>query len=127
MSVDAETALYTELWRACAGPLVTVPRQKELVYYFPQGHIEQVFLINFFYSNALSLMFIFRFMQLFFRFDVCTDSSPRKDPVRVPLGPVTRARAKRFEESLQTLVRSVQDQHEIHRNIEGLDVAGQGI
>nr|XP_027122786.1 auxin response factor 2A-like [Coffea arabica]XP_027122787.1 auxin response factor 2A-like [Coffea arabica] len=40
--VDAETALYTELWRACAGPLVTVPREKELVYYFPQGHIEQV-------------------------------------------------------------------------------------
>ncbi|XP_016476812.2 auxin response factor 2A [Nicotiana tabacum] len=40
--VDAETALYTELWRACAGPLVTVPREGELVYYFPQGHIEQV-------------------------------------------------------------------------------------
>ncbi|KAM7483504.1 hypothetical protein LguiB_008087 [Lonicera macranthoides] len=39
---DAETALYTELWRACAGPLVTVPRERELVYYFPQGHIEQV-------------------------------------------------------------------------------------
>ncbi|WOH10021.1 hypothetical protein DCAR_0729482 [Daucus carota subsp. sativus] len=40
--VDADTALYTELWKACAGPLVTVPRQHELVYYFPQGHIEQV-------------------------------------------------------------------------------------
>ncbi|KAJ8536109.1 hypothetical protein K7X08_034510 [Anisodus acutangulus] len=40
--VDAETALYTELWRSCAGPLVTVPREGELVYYFPQGHIEQV-------------------------------------------------------------------------------------
>ncbi|KAL3512105.1 hypothetical protein ACH5RR_024822 [Cinchona calisaya] len=40
--VDAEMALYAELWRACAGPLVTVPREKELVYYFPQGHIEQV-------------------------------------------------------------------------------------
>lgn len=40
--VDAETALYKELWRACAGPLVTVPRENELVYYFPQGHIEQV-------------------------------------------------------------------------------------
>lgn len=40
--VDAETALYTELWRACAGPLVNVPRERELVYYFPQGHIEQV-------------------------------------------------------------------------------------
>ncbi|XP_057474375.1 auxin response factor 2B-like [Actinidia eriantha] len=40
--VDAETALYTELWRACAGPLVTVPREGERVFYFPQGHIEQV-------------------------------------------------------------------------------------
>ncbi|GFP82625.1 auxin response factor 2 [Phtheirospermum japonicum] len=40
--VDAETSLYTELWRACAGPLVTVPRENELVFYFPQGHIEQV-------------------------------------------------------------------------------------
>ncbi|KAG9150864.1 hypothetical protein Leryth_002999 [Lithospermum erythrorhizon] len=40
--VDAEMALYTELWRACAGPLVTVPREGELVFYFPQGHIEQV-------------------------------------------------------------------------------------
>uniref|UniRef100_A0A2P2MR05 Auxin response factor n=1 Tax=Rhizophora mucronata TaxID=61149 RepID=A0A2P2MR05_RHIMU len=39
---DAEVALYRELWHACAGPLVTVPREKELVFYFPQGHIEQV-------------------------------------------------------------------------------------
>ncbi|XP_019169796.1 PREDICTED: auxin response factor 2-like [Ipomoea nil] len=39
---DVERALYTELWRACAGPLVTVPREQELVFYFPQGHIEQV-------------------------------------------------------------------------------------
>ncbi|KAL6011757.1 Auxin response factor 2A [Asimina triloba] len=39
---DSEDALYTELWHACAGPLVTVPREGELVFYFPQGHIEQV-------------------------------------------------------------------------------------
>ncbi|KAK9278040.1 hypothetical protein L1049_027597 [Liquidambar formosana] len=39
---DSETALYTELWHACAGPLVTVPRERERVFYFPQGHIEQV-------------------------------------------------------------------------------------
>ncbi|KAH9770229.1 auxin response factor 2 [Citrus sinensis] len=39
---DPEMALYTELWHACAGPLVTVPREGERVYYFPQGHIEQV-------------------------------------------------------------------------------------
>ncbi|XP_057823264.1 auxin response factor 2B isoform X1 [Cryptomeria japonica] len=34
--------LYEELWHACAGPLVTVPRVGERVYYFPQGHMEQV-------------------------------------------------------------------------------------
>lgn len=35
-------ALYEELWRACAGPLVDVPKAGERVYYFPQGHMEQV-------------------------------------------------------------------------------------
>ncbi|KAL5564840.1 hypothetical protein UlMin_028004 [Ulmus minor] len=39
---EADRALYKELWHACAGPLVTVPRENELVFYFPQGHIEQV-------------------------------------------------------------------------------------
>ncbi|KAJ4728098.1 Auxin response factor [Melia azedarach] len=34
--------LYTELWKACAGPLVDVPRSGERVFYFPQGHIEQL-------------------------------------------------------------------------------------
>ncbi|KAJ8429963.1 hypothetical protein Cgig2_032088 [Carnegiea gigantea] len=33
--------LYKELWYACAGPLVNVPREEERVYYFPQGHMEQ--------------------------------------------------------------------------------------
>lgn len=42
LGVDAEAALYRELWHACAGPLVTVPREGEKVFYFPQGHIEQV-------------------------------------------------------------------------------------
>ncbi|RZC82386.1 hypothetical protein C5167_045170, partial [Papaver somniferum] len=35
-------ALYSELWHACADPLVTLPRKGDLVFYFPQGHIEQV-------------------------------------------------------------------------------------
>ncbi|XP_078447559.1 auxin response factor 7-like [Wolffia australiana] len=35
-------ALYRELWHACAGPLVSVPREGERVYYFPQGHMEQL-------------------------------------------------------------------------------------
>ncbi|KAL7167760.1 hypothetical protein ACSBR2_038256 [Camellia fascicularis] len=34
--------LYTELWKACAGPLVDVPRSGERVFYFPQGHMEQL-------------------------------------------------------------------------------------
>ncbi|KAL6501318.1 Arf GTPase arf1 [Orobanche hederae] len=35
-------ALYKELWQACAGPLVTLPREGERVYYFLQGHMEQL-------------------------------------------------------------------------------------
>ncbi|KAG1331226.1 Auxin response factor 7 [Cocos nucifera] len=35
-------ALYRELWHACAGPLVVVPHERERVYYFPQGHMEQL-------------------------------------------------------------------------------------
>ncbi|XP_013614735.1 PREDICTED: auxin response factor 18-like [Brassica oleracea var. oleracea] len=34
--------LYTELWKACAGPLVEVPLTEERVFYFPQGHMEQL-------------------------------------------------------------------------------------
>ncbi|XP_076895428.1 auxin response factor 9-like isoform X2 [Bidens hawaiensis] len=37
-----EDLLYKELWRACAGPLVDVPRDGQRVYYFPQGHMEQL-------------------------------------------------------------------------------------
>ncbi|KAF5733504.1 auxin response factor 18 [Tripterygium wilfordii] len=40
--VDADSSLYTELWKACAGPVVDVARAGERVYYFPQGHMEQV-------------------------------------------------------------------------------------
>ncbi|KAM0833636.1 hypothetical protein ACQ4PT_064142 [Festuca glaucescens] len=38
----AADALFTELWKACAGPLVNVPAVGERVFYLPQGHIEQV-------------------------------------------------------------------------------------
>lgn len=41
-SVEGRDDLYTELWKACAGPLVDVPKAKERVYYFPQGHMEQL-------------------------------------------------------------------------------------
>ncbi|KAE9600138.1 hypothetical protein Lal_00046230 [Lupinus albus] len=38
----ARKALNSELWHACAGPLVSLPQAGTLVYYFPQGHSEQV-------------------------------------------------------------------------------------
>ncbi|KAI8569817.1 hypothetical protein RHMOL_Rhmol02G0305900 [Rhododendron molle] len=34
--------LYKELWKACAGPLMEVPRVGERVVYFPQGPMEQL-------------------------------------------------------------------------------------
>ncbi|CAJ2663045.1 unnamed protein product [Trifolium pratense] len=34
--------LYGELWKLCAGPLVDVPNISARVYYFPQGHMEQL-------------------------------------------------------------------------------------
>ncbi|XP_020264192.1 auxin response factor 9-like isoform X2 [Asparagus officinalis] len=37
-----DESLYEELWKACAGPLVEVPKIGERVYYFPQGHMEQL-------------------------------------------------------------------------------------
>ncbi|OVA15091.1 AUX/IAA protein [Macleaya cordata] len=39
---DEKDGLYAELWHACAGPLVNLPRIGEKVFYFPQGHLEQV-------------------------------------------------------------------------------------
>ncbi|CAA0827922.1 Auxin response factor 11 [Striga hermonthica] len=39
---EVKDALYEELWKACAGPLVDVPKVGERVYYFPQGHMEQL-------------------------------------------------------------------------------------
>ncbi|XP_021754396.1 auxin response factor 9-like isoform X1 [Chenopodium quinoa] len=41
-SAGGGDVLYPELWRACAGPLVEIPRVNERVYYFPQGHMEQL-------------------------------------------------------------------------------------
>ncbi|XP_031380201.1 auxin response factor 1 isoform X5 [Punica granatum] len=41
-SGNSSDALYRELWHACAGPLVNLPLEGERVYYFPQGHMEQL-------------------------------------------------------------------------------------
>lgn len=38
----SQGGLYEELWQACAGSLVYVPKENESVWYFPQGHMEQV-------------------------------------------------------------------------------------
>ncbi|KAM3390252.1 hypothetical protein ACQJBY_012069 [Aegilops geniculata] len=38
----AKKVINSELWHACAGPLVWLPQRGSLVYYFPQGHSEQV-------------------------------------------------------------------------------------
>ncbi|KAJ0431368.1 putative transcription factor ARF family [Helianthus annuus] len=40
--LDFEDPMYRELWKACAGPLVDVPKDGERVFYFPQGHMEQL-------------------------------------------------------------------------------------
>ncbi|WJX50272.1 ADP-ribosylation factor 4, variant 3 [Trifolium repens] len=32
---------YLELWHACAGPLISLPKKGNIVVYFPQGHLEQ--------------------------------------------------------------------------------------
>jgi hypothetical protein len=34
--------LDSELWHACAGPLISLPPVNSLVVYWPQGHLEQV-------------------------------------------------------------------------------------
>ncbi|XP_039012746.1 auxin response factor 4-like isoform X2 [Hibiscus syriacus] len=36
------SSIYLELWHACAGPLTSLPKMRNLVVYFPQGHLEQV-------------------------------------------------------------------------------------
>lgn len=55
--------MYMELWRACAGPLVDVPRVDERVFYFPQGHMEQVCLM-FYYSSSFSSFFLVLSLQI---------------------------------------------------------------
>lgn len=37
----AASPIFMELWHACAGPLITLPKKGDLVVYFPQGHLEQ--------------------------------------------------------------------------------------
>lgn len=52
---SGEDELYEEQWKACAGPLVDVPREGQRVFYFPQGHMEQVSETFLFTSSQFSL------------------------------------------------------------------------
>ncbi|KAG8371351.1 hypothetical protein BUALT_Bualt13G0078700 [Buddleja alternifolia] len=40
-STSAPSSIYMELWHACAGPLTSLPKKGNNVFYFPQGHLEQ--------------------------------------------------------------------------------------
>ncbi|EES02172.1 hypothetical protein BDA96_03G003900 [Sorghum bicolor] len=42
MAQGRDPELFAELWRACAGPLVELPQTDERVFYFLQGHLEQL-------------------------------------------------------------------------------------
>nr|ADK91822.1 auxin response factor 6 [Solanum lycopersicum] len=42
MAAGEKKSLNSELWHACAGPLVSLPHVGTRVVYFPQGHSEQV-------------------------------------------------------------------------------------
>lgn len=48
-----EDELYEQLWKACAGSNVEVPRAGQRVFYFPQGHMEQV---SFFFGGGHRLL-----------------------------------------------------------------------
>lgn len=41
-SSGASPPVCLELWHACAGPLISLPRKGSVVVYLPQGHLEQV-------------------------------------------------------------------------------------
>ena len=36
------SSVCLELWHACAGPLISLPRKGSSVVYLPQGHLEQL-------------------------------------------------------------------------------------
>ncbi|KAL6282389.1 hypothetical protein ACE6H2_013318 [Prunus campanulata] len=39
---SASASVCLELWHACAGPLISLPKKGSVVVYLPQGHLEQV-------------------------------------------------------------------------------------
>ncbi|EEF39798.1 Auxin response factor, putative [Ricinus communis] len=41
-SAPVSGSVCLELWHACAGPLISLPKKGSVVVYFPQGHLEQL-------------------------------------------------------------------------------------
>ncbi|KEH30965.1 putative transcription factor ARF family [Medicago truncatula] len=41
-SVGAGSSVCLELWHACAGPMISLPKKGSVVVYFPQGHLEHL-------------------------------------------------------------------------------------
>ncbi|XP_022720829.1 LOW QUALITY PROTEIN: auxin response factor 3-like [Durio zibethinus] len=39
---SSSSSVCLELWHACAGPLISLPKRGSVVVYFPQGHLEQL-------------------------------------------------------------------------------------
>ena len=58
-------------------------------------------------------------IALFKRLNDCDEDTKTQVSRQVPVGPVTRARAKRFKEELNSLVHKVLKQEETVVNIEG--------
>jgi hypothetical protein len=54
--------INSELWHACAGPLVSLPPVGSLVVYYPQGHSEQV---DFFLMFTTKFLFWYIFVVMF--------------------------------------------------------------
>jgi hypothetical protein len=65
----ARKVINSELWHACAGPLVSLPQVGSLVYYFPQGHSEQVCIyFPYFWILTFEELPALFFILLFFSF-----------------------------------------------------------
>lgn len=42
LAAPVSSSVCLELWHACAGPLISLPKKGSVVVYLPQGHLEQV-------------------------------------------------------------------------------------
>lgn len=70
LSLTEGRVINSELWHACAGPLVAVPPVGSLVVYFPQGHSEQVWQFPFMQDLLLMLSSFFYWSYNYLVYDV---------------------------------------------------------